>query len=107
MLLFVVHLSTSKHHKQVESKGIDAMSGLFEDGLGLMVLGMGFVFLFLVILIFATGYMSRLLNHFFPEVLPVVTARPVASAPDSSGVDAQLTAVITAAVHQHRNNKNS
>ncbi len=102
-----MHLSISNQYKQVESKGIYAMSGLFEDGLGLMVLGMGFVFLFLVVLIFATGYMSRLLNHFFPEVLPEIVARPAAGASNSSGVDAQLTAVITAAVHQHRNNKNS
>ncbi|MBJ7539744.1 OadG family protein [Marinomonas sp. C1424] len=79
------------------------MNGLLEDGFGLMVLGMGFVFLFLVVLIFATGYMSRLLNHFFPEVAPVVKVSPSLSSSNRSGVDAQLAAVITAAVHQHRN----
>ncbi|MBR7889793.1 OadG family protein [Marinomonas sp. A79] len=83
------------------------MNGLLEDGIGLMILGMGFVFLFLVVLIFATGYMSRLLNHLFPEVLvqkaPVTTTR----SPAATGVDAQMTAVITAAVHQHRANKKS
>lgn len=83
------------------------MNGLLEDGIGLMVLGMGFVFLFLVVLIFATGYMSRLLNHFFPEALVSKAPVTMVKKPASSGVDAQMTAVITAAVHQHRINKKS
>lgn len=82
------------------------MNGLLEDGFGLMVLGMGFVFLFLVILIFATKYMSRLLNYLFPEQ-PAVVPNSVPKALNSSGVDAQLTAVITAAVHQHQKSKKS
>ena len=83
------------------------MNELLEDGVGLMVLGMGFVFLFLVVLIFATGYMSRLLNHFFSEVPVVATSKSSSKNISSSGVDAQMTAVITAAVHQHRNSKKS
>ncbi|MCB5163047.1 OadG family protein [Marinomonas algarum] len=86
---------------------MSAMNGLLEDGLGLMVLGMGFVFLFLVVLIFATGYMSRLLNHFFPDVPVGPKKSPTAPAvSDSLAVTPQMAAVITAAVHQHRN-KNS
>ncbi|MGO2355075.1 MAG: OadG family protein [Marinomonas foliarum] len=81
------------------------MNGLLEDGFGLMVLGMGFVFLFLIILIFATKYMSRLLNYLFPEQ-PVVAPNS-SKGLNSSGVDAQLTAVITAAVHQHQKSKKS
>lgn len=86
------------------------MNGLLEDGIGLMILGMGFVFLFLVILIFATGYMSKLLNHFFPEasVPAATTSTSVKVSPASVAiVDAHMTAVITAAIHQHRNNKKS
>lgn len=102
-----MHLITLDLYKQDEKKGIDAMNGLLEDGVGLMVLGMGFVFLFLVVLIFATGYMSRLLNYLFPETPIVVASKPVSQNLSSSGVDAQMTAVITAAVHQHRNSKKS
>ena len=36
------------------------VSGLIMDGLGLMLLGMGIVFSFLVILVFAMNLMSRL-----------------------------------------------
>ena len=82
------------------------MNGLIEDGFGLMVLGMGFVFLFLIILIFATRYMSRLLNNLFPEQ-PVVASNSISKVSNPSGVDAQLTAVITAAVHQHQKSKKS
>lgn len=102
-----MHLTTFNRYKQGEIKGADVMNGLLEDGLGLMVLGMGFVFLFLVILIFATGYMSRLLNHFFPEVAVAATSKPVMGVSPTEAVDPQLVAVITAAVHQHRNKKNT
>jgi len=79
------------------------MNTLLEDGLGLMVLGMGFVFLFLVILIVATSYMSSFLNKHFPEAEPVIQAKKFATpAPAAGSVDATLTAVITAAIHQHR-----
>ncbi|MEO9656229.1 OadG family protein [Marinomonas sp.] len=82
------------------------MNGLLEEGIGLMVLGMGFVFLFLILLIFATTYMSRLLNHFFPDApAPEATASAVPQAANSTRVDEHLKAVITAAVHQHRQNK--
>lgn len=104
-MLLGVHLITLDLYKQGESKGIGIMNGLLEDGFGLMILGMGFVFLFLVVLIFATSYMSRLLNHFFPDLPPVSVPSALPKSSNQSGVDAQLTAVITAAVHQHRNNK--
>lgn len=83
------------------------MSGLLEDGIGLMVVGMGFVFLFLIILIFVTGYMSRLLNHFFPEEQVVTPKKSAAHSANASPVDGQMAAIITAAVHQHRKNNNT
>lgn len=100
-------MSTFDADKQEKCIGINSMNGLLEDGVGLMVLGMGFVFSFLILLIFATGYMSRLLNHFFPEVQAPSPVKPVAqsSAQAAPVVDAHMTAVITAAVHQHRKSK--
>ena len=84
-----------------------AMNNLINDGFGLMLLGMGFVFLFLGVLIFATTYMSKLLTRYFPEALPVVKPRAAAAttASGSSSVDPKVTAAITAAIHQHRNRK--
>lgn len=90
-------------------KGSDAMNGLLEDGLGLMVLGMGFVFLFLVVLIYATGFMSTVIHRFFPE-LPEKIESPAIKQADSkqvagshSTMDSKVVAAITAAIHQHRN----
>ena len=81
------------------------MNELILDGFGLLVLGMGFVFLFLVLLIFATGFMSSLLIKYFPEVAPVVKKSVQSVAVKNPMQDAQLTAVISAAIHQHRASK--
>lgn len=69
------------------------------DGLGLMVFGMGTVFTFLVILIFATLLMSTLVNKFFPEA-PPAPAKPAQT--PGQGVDPQLLKVLAAAVKEHR-----
>ena len=105
-----MHLTTLALYKQDDNTGNDVMDGLLDEGFGLMALGMGAVFLFLVMLIFATTIMSRLINHLFPDVpavAPVSNNRSVAQASSKTGVYAKMVAVITAAIHQHRNNKNS
>lgn len=80
------------------------MNELVSDGVGLMVLGMGFVFLFLVVLIFATSYMSTLINKFFPEdAVSTTSSTPINATAVNPSVDPQIAAAITAAIHQHRN----
>ncbi|AEF53735.1 OadG family protein [Marinomonas posidonica] len=80
------------------------MNELVSEGIGLMVLGMGFVFVFLVVLIFATGYMSSIINKFFPEVVAVAESNiAMSNSVTSTAVDPQIAAAITAAIHQHRN----
>ncbi len=78
-------------------------SGLVSEGLTLMVFGMGFVFVFLTLLVFATGLMSKLVTRYFPEVQPQPAAPRAAAASSGQALDqSQLTAVITAAIHQYR-----
>jgi oxaloacetate decarboxylase gamma subunit len=72
---------------------------LINEGLILMVFGMGFVFVFLTLLVFITGLMSRLVERFIPEPQPVV---PAARAPVMASDDGQLVAVISAAIRQYR-----
>lgn len=75
------------------------MSPIVADGLGLMAFGMGMVFVFLIILIFATTIMSLVVNKYFPEAAPV--SAKVKKQP-AQGVDPQLLKVLAAAVKEHR-----
>jgi oxaloacetate decarboxylase gamma subunit len=91
------------------------MPELFAQGLELLVYGMGTVVLFLGLLVVATRLMSRLVLAFFPDPAPPVSAtrerpaqqpvnQPSVPAFASASVDPspELLAVITAAVHLHR-----
>ncbi|MBL4796665.1 MAG: OadG family protein [Oleispira sp.] len=74
------------------------MSELVSSGLELMAFGMGTVFSFLVLLIFATSLMSKIVNKFVPE--PVVIPETVIASTQSA--DPQLLKVLAAAVKEHR-----
>jgi len=82
------------------------MLELFLDALNLMVIGMGFVFVFLAILVVATQTMSKVILRFQPAIVKTSapqrrTAQRV-SAPD---IDDRTKAAITAAIRQHRASK--
>ncbi|MGB0663573.1 MAG: OadG family protein [Pontibacterium sp.] len=77
------------------------MDNIVSEGLNLMVFGMGFVFVFLTLLVFVTTGMSAFVSRFFPAPAPV-PAKKAAPAPTKSANDDQLVAVISAAVHQYR-----
>lgn len=79
------------------------MSELMSDAIDLMVVGMGFVFVFLGILVFLTSLMSKLITKYLPEPEPVV-AKPKAKK-QSASPDAQLLAVLSAAVAEYRSDQ--
>jgi len=64
---------------------------LFEQGLELMLAGMGTVFVFLTCLIYATSAMSALVRRYLPE-----------PAADADSVSTEEVAAITAAIARHR-----
>ena len=70
------------------------MSPLVSEGLNLALYGMGTVFVFLTLLVWATMLMSWLVAQ---QETAVVATLPADSA------DARTMAVITAAIHRHRN----
>jgi oxaloacetate decarboxylase gamma subunit len=72
------------------------MTELMSSGIELMFAGMTIVFLFLIMLVGAIILMSFLVQRFFPEVS--ITPAHVTT----GGVDKNVIAVITAAVHQYR-----
>ena len=74
---------------------------LVQQGVELMLYGMGTVFVFLVLLIIVTSLMSSLLQRFVKPDAVAVTA-PTTVGGTADGNDEQLIAVISAAVHRYR-----
>ena len=79
------------------------MSELMSDAINLMFVGMGFVFVFLIILVFLTGIMSKLITKYLPAPEPVVAKIKAKKINTSS--DAQLLAVLSAAVAEYRSDQ--
>lgn len=73
---------------------------LMSQAIDLTIVGMGFVFVFLVVLIGATKTMSKLVAKFEPPAPEVPVA--VAAQPATPMNDPRLMAVITAAVAKYR-----
>lgn len=74
------------------------------SGLKLMLFGMSIVFLFLALLVWIIGITSRLVQRFSPDLAapmpPPGSVHPVGQEPES---EAELVAVISAAIHQYQN----
>lgn len=76
-------------------------SNLLQQGVELMLFGMGTVFTFLALLVLATVLMSRIIGRWLPdETTPSTSPSPLATSDD-----ARLKVVIAAAIHQHRNKR--
>ena len=74
-------------------------NNLMQQGIELMLYGMGTVFTFLALLIIATTLMSAVLQRISkPEPAPVAPAVKSAATVN----DNQLVAVISAAIHKYR-----
>ena len=76
-------------------------SALIGEGINLMFSGMGFV---LLILIWAIGVMSKLINRFFPEPQPEPKTSQNSTALSAAPTDdfERLRPVIAAAIAHHR-----
>jgi len=83
---------------------------LMNQGLELMLFGMGTVLTFLSVLVISIALMSWVLARYFPvvEVSSSAVSSAKSSPPGVSGAaieDATLLAVISAAIHRHRSKK--
>jgi len=77
-------------------KGNFMETNLIVEGFKFMGLGIGTVFLFLIVMIFSMNIMSKVIHTFFPE--PEVTATPSAAPKDNK----KVIAAVTAAIKHHR-----
>lgn len=75
-------------------------TNLVLEGFKFMGLGMGAVFLFLAVMIFFMGVMSKTVRKFFPEALPNMGS----SSKNTQDTNQQqkVVAAITAAIKHHR-----
>ena len=73
---------------------------LIADGLSLMLFGMGFVFLFLAILVLATTAMSTIVNRFYPQTIS--TSGDPAGHSSPACDQEELIAAISGAIQMHR-----
>lgn len=76
---------------------------IFGEGINLMVSGMGFVLVFLLILIWVIGLMSKLVNRYFPDPISPPKTSQNSTALNSEHDDLErLRPVIVAAIAHHR-----
>jgi oxaloacetate decarboxylase gamma subunit len=73
-----------------------------QDGLILLLLGMGTVFVFLTLLVFLTKGMSSIVRKVTPKEQPAATSPVVESVAPSAGNDAEIAAAIAAAFVQSK-----
>ncbi len=78
---------------------------LILGGLKLMVFGMGMVYFFLILMIWAMGLMKKALAPYVAAFEPKPKAPPKAKAAAVSGDDLQLAAIAAAAVELARTKK--
>ncbi len=81
---------------------MDQQGDIFMQGLELMLFGVGAVAIFLTLLVLVTSLTSRFMSRFFPEQLEPSAAAPAGPALQPAPRQAELVAVIAAAIHQHR-----
>ncbi|AGI33583.1 TPA: oxaloacetate decarboxylase subunit gamma [Mannheimia haemolytica] len=77
-----------------------APAELFAEGINLMVAGMGFVMLFLLVLIYAISFISKIINQYFPEPVSIPASKTVPQSPPDDLE--RLRPVIAAAIAHHR-----
>ncbi len=86
-------------------------SNLMTEGLNLMLVGMGFVFIFLTLLVFATSIMSRIISSYEKNVgvlpeegisSPTAVISPAMNQSQHANDDKNVITVLSAAVHKFR-----
>lgn len=81
-----------------------SVTNLLLDGVNLMLLGMGMVFVFLAILVIAMTGMSRLARLLTGPEVHKAPEHPITT-PRTTDEGSELTAVISAAISRYRSKK--
>ncbi len=76
---------------------------LLSEGLNLMLLGMGTVFVFLAMLIIMMSFMSASIQKYFPDLAAPTETLAATNETSSDIPDEKTLAIIKLAIEQHRN----
>lgn len=76
-------------------------SEIFNEGINLMLSGMGFVLFFLFVLIYAIGFMSKVINQFFPEPTQAPSKPKTVQTQSQDDIE-HLKPIIVATIAHHR-----
>lgn len=77
-------------------------TNLVLEGTKFMFLGMGTVFVFLIIMIVATNVASKIINRFFPEPVSIPKVDTHNTQTQNAQNNKRIVAAITAAIMHHR-----
>ena len=75
--------------------------GLFNEGLILMMLGMGFVYFFLIFLVGAMKLLSSTVNKFFNTITPE-PSKKINNKNNENNNDDEIVAVIASVLHHRK-----
>ncbi|BFM19940.1 OadG family protein [Gilvimarinus japonicus] len=75
---------------------------LMQQGIDLMIYGMGTVLVFLTLLVIATLIMSRFVMRFFPDPVVAEPSRPAIQTGRTAEVDPAVRSAIEKAIALHR-----
>ena len=93
----------AKFFNEVCVLGGNVEASLIQQGVDLMLYGMGTVFAFLTALVVSTSLMSAVLNRYFAELPPAEgELKTAAASANGAAVDPKVLAVIQEAVYLHR-----
>jgi oxaloacetate decarboxylase gamma subunit len=75
---------------------------LMQQGVDLLIYGMGTVLVFLTLLVIATAIMSQLMQRFFPDPVVAEPVRPASPGHADTSVDLTVRHAIEKAIKLHR-----
>ena len=78
------------------------MNQLLQDAFNVMIYGMGTVFIFLTVLVFAIIIMSSVVQRWLPEEEPIANTKTGARK-SVANINPLTLKIIQAAIEQHRN----
>ncbi|WP_419773617.1 OadG family protein [Halarcobacter sp.] len=80
-------------------------TNLIAEAVKFMVLGMGIVFIFLIVMIYALKLQAKIIGKYFPEKSTPVPTKPTRTTGAEKSNETAKIAAVVAAVQHHKNLK--